>query len=72
MKLSTCIWIHIIIYPDGNLEILEIPDTLFLGLFRQELDELKVVHAQCGEYAREQTTLIQNLQSLQDQTQTGS
>ena len=42
-----------------------------LSLFRLELNELKLVHDQCGEYAKEQSTLIQNLQSLQDQTQTG-
>jgi hypothetical protein len=40
--------------------------------FRQELKELKLVHDQCGEYAKEQSILIHNLrQSLQDQTQTG-
>ncbi|XP_028411357.1 centlein-like isoform X2 [Dendronephthya gigantea] len=37
---------------------------------RQEMSELKLVHEQCGIYAKEQSTLIQNLQSLQDQTQT--
>lgn len=38
---------------------------------REELHELKAVHTQCGEHASEQTTLIQSLQSLQDQTQIG-
>lgn len=36
---------------------------------RNELNEMKLAHSQCAEYSREQSTLIENLQSLQEQTQ---
>ncbi|CAB3985905.1 Hypothetical predicted protein [Paramuricea clavata] len=52
-----------------NKELLNEKDALVHAL-RLELNELKLVHDQCAEYAKEQSTLIQNLQSLQIQTQT--
>lgn len=43
----------------------------FVIICRQELNDLKSVHGHCGDYENEQSTLIQKLQSLQDETQTG-
>ena len=54
---------------EENNEILNEKEKL-LHSFRQELKELKLIHDQCGDHAKEQTVLIQKLQSLQDQTQT--
>ncbi|XP_046863040.1 centlein-like isoform X2 [Xenia sp. Carnegie-2017] len=53
---------------DENQQLLSEKETL-LDSFRQKLNQLENIHGQCGAHAQEQSNLIQNLQSLQDQTQ---